>query len=129
MVARVLIVLLVLTCLIGTSDPALAQGGIAEINGVVLDQSQAVLPGVTVVVTNVGTSAARDVVTGPDGRFIVPTLTPGVYSVAVELPGFQSQVRDNVDLRVGQEVTLNFTLAVGGLAENLTVTGQARSSR
>ena len=103
----------------------MAQGGIAEINGVVLDQSQAVLPGVTVVVTNVGTSAARDVVTGPDGRFIVPTLTPGVYSVSVELPGFQSQVRDNVDLRVGQEVTLSFTLAVGGLAENLTVTGQA----
>ena len=34
-------------------------------------------------------------------------------------------MRDNVDLKVGQEVTLAFTLAVGGLAENLTVTGQA----
>jgi hypothetical protein len=125
MVNRVLITLLVVASLLGTSGPALGQGGIAEINGVVVDQSQAVLPGVTVVVTNVGTSAARDVVTGPDGRFIVPTLTPGVYRVSVELPGFQPQVRDNVDLRVGQEVTLAFTLAVGGLAENLTVTGQA----
>ena len=125
MIARRLIALLVATCLIGASGPAFAQGGIAEINGVVLDQSQAVLPGVTVVVTNAGTSAERTVVTGPDGRFIVPTLTPGVYNVSVELAGFQPQTRDNVDLRVGQEVTLSFALAVGGLAENLTVTGQA----
>jgi hypothetical protein len=125
MLDRMVIALLIVTCLVGTSVPASGQGGIAEINGVVLDQSQAVLPGVTVVVTNVGTSAARDVVTGPDGRFIVPTLTPGIYRVSVELSGFQPQVRDNVDLRVGQEVTLAFTLAVSGLAENLTVTGQA----
>src|SRR5688500_20182392 len=103
MVHRVLIALLIVTCLIGTSGPALAQGGIAEINGVVLDQSQAVLPGVTVVVTNVGTSAARDVVTGPDGRFIVPTLTPGVYRVSVELPGFQPQVRRSEEGRAGEE--------------------------
>jgi hypothetical protein len=125
MLERLLITLLVATCLIGASGPVLAQGGIAEINGAVVDQSQGVLPGVTVVVTNVGTSASRTVVTGPDGRFIVPTLTPGIYSVAVELAGFQPQTRENVDLRVGQEVTLGFTLAVGGLAENLTVTGQA----
>ncbi|NOT25699.1 MAG: TonB-dependent receptor [Acidobacteria bacterium] len=124
MLERLLVSLLVVTCLIGPS-PAWAQGGIAEINGAVVDQSQGVLPGVTVVVTNVGTSATRTVVTGPDGRFIVPTLTPGIYSVAVELAGFQPQTRENVDLRVGQEVTLAFTLAVGGLAENLTVTGQA----
>ena len=125
MVGRMLVAVAVVTCVAGSSSPAFAQGGIAEINGVVLDQSQAVLPGVTVVVTNVGTSAERNVVTGPDGRFIVPTLTPGLYRVGVELSGFQPQVRDNVDLRVGQEVTLAFTLAVGGLAENLTVTGQA----
>src|SRR5688572_26248638 len=125
MLDRTVIALLIVTCLFGTSGPASGQGGIAEINGVVLDQSQAVLPGATVLVTNVGTSAERVVVTGPDGRFIVPTLTPGVYRVSVELGGFQTQARDNVDLRVGQEVTLSFTLAVGGLAENLTVTGQA----
>ncbi len=85
MIARRLIALIVAACLIGASGPAFAQGGIAEINGVVLDQSQAVLPGVTVVVTNVGTSAERTVVTGPDGRFIAPTLIPGVYRVSVEL--------------------------------------------
>jgi len=125
MLERLLVALLVVTCLIGTSRPALAQGGIAEINGVVLDQSQAVLPGVTVVVTNVGTSAERTVVTGPDGRFIAPTLIPGVYRVSVELPGFQPQVRNNVELSVGQEVTLSFALSVSGLAEEVTVTGQA----
>ena len=125
MLERLLVALLVVTCLIGTSGPALAQGGIAEINGAVVDQSQAVLPGVTVVVTNVGTSAERTVVTGPDGRFIAPTLIPGVYRVSVDLPGFQPQVRNNVELSVGQEVTLSFALSVSGLAEEVTVTGLA----
>ena len=86
MLERLLVARPVVTCLIGTSGPALAQGGIAEINGAVVDQSQAVLPGVTVVVTNVGTNAERTVVTGPDGRFIAPTLIPGVYRVSVNYP-------------------------------------------
>src|SRR5688572_17025560 len=111
LVQRRLITLLVVTRLIGTSRPRSARCGIPELNGVV--------------VTSVGTSAERTVVTGPDGRFIVPTLRPGVYNVSVELAGFQPQRRDNVDLSVGQEVTLSFGLAVSGVAENLVVTGQA----
>ena len=105
-----------------TAASSFAQGGRAEINGTVVDQSQAVLPGVTVTVVNAGTSIERVVVTGPDGRFVVPTLVPGVYTVSVELAGFQPQTRENVRVSVGQEVTLDFTLGVGGLAEEVTVT-------
>ena len=64
----------VLFVLLFEISPAFAQGGRAEINGIIVDQSQAVLPGVTVTVVNEGTSLERVVVTGPDGRFVVPTL-------------------------------------------------------
>lgn len=105
--------------------PALAQGGRAELNGTVADQGQAVLPGVAVTVVNEATGIERTVFTGPDGRFVIPTLTPGTYTVKVELAGFQLQTRPGVQVAVGQELTLGFTLAVAAVTEEVTVTGQA----
>ena len=55
----------------------------------IVDQSQAVLPGATVPSCHAATGIERAVVTGPDGRFVVPTLTPGLYTVMVDLSGFQ----------------------------------------
>ena len=121
--ARRIAVCVLLIC--ATAASSFAQGGRAEINGTIVDQSQAVLPGVTVTVVNEGTSIERVVVTGPDGRFVVPTLVPGVYTVSVDLAGFQAQTRENVRVSVGQEVAVDFTLGVGGLAEEVTVSAEA----
>jgi hypothetical protein len=65
---------------------AFAQGGNAAINGTVFDQGKAVLPGVTVTATNEATGLTREAVTGPEGRFVIPTLNPGVYTVRAD-PG------------------------------------------
>ena len=102
-----------------------AQGGGSEINGTVFDQDKAVLPGVTVTVTNEATGIARDAVTGAEGRFILPTLTRGTYTVRVELPGFQTQTREGLVLLVGQELTVDFTLTLASVAESITVTAGA----
>lgn len=104
--------------------PSLAQGGRAELNGVVLDQGKAVLPGATVTVTNEATGAQRVVVTGVDGRFVIPTLLPGTYTVQVELSGFQTQTRTGLVLGVGQEVTIELTLPLAGVTEEVTVSGE-----
>ncbi len=104
--------------------PSLAQGGRAELNGVVLDQGKAVLPGATVTVTNEATGAQRVVVTGVDGRFVVPTLLPGTYTVQVELSGFQTQTRTGLVLGVGQEVTIELTLPLAGVTEEVTVSAE-----
>ena len=83
------------------------------------------MPGVTVTATHEGTGLTRTAVTGPEGRFTIPTLTPGTYTVAVELTGFQTAKRAGVALSVGQELSLDFTLRVATLEEAITVTGQA----
>jgi hypothetical protein len=113
-----------LVATVGVFSPprALAQGGRSEIRGTVLDQAKAVLPGATVTATNEGTGIARTVTSGEDGRFTIPTLVPGVYTLRAELTGFQPQARTGVVLAVGQELTFELTLPVG-VAETITVTG------
>src|SRR5919108_5447987 len=89
-----------------------AQGGSSQINGTVFDEGQAVLPGVSVTITNEATGIAREAVTGELGRFVVPTLQPGTYTVQVELAGFRGVTRQGVVLQIGEELSLNFTLGV-----------------
>jgi hypothetical protein len=104
---------------------AFAQGGRTEITGTVVDRDKAVLPGVTVTVVNEATGLQRTATTSPDGRFVIPTLVPGTYTVKAELASFQTVTQTGVVLNVGQEVTLNLTMALAGLAETITVTGES----
>ena len=102
----------VVTILMGSllASSALAQAGRAEMAGTVFDQAKAVLPGATVTAANEATGVTRETVTGPDGRFVIPTMEPGTYTLRVDLPGFQNQTRTGLVLQVGQELTLDVTL-------------------
>src|ERR1041384_4287143 len=114
------------TCLLlGAAAPAFAQGGRAEINGTVVDVQKAVLPGVTVTVTNEDTGLVREAVTDATGRYVIPQLLPGPYTVRAELSGFQPMVRNNMVVRVGEELTVPLTLSIAGVAETLVVTAEA----
>ncbi|MBI2189749.1 MAG: TonB-dependent receptor [Acidobacteria bacterium] len=104
---------------------AFAQGGTADISGTVFDQQKAVLPGVTVTVTNEATGQERTTVSEVDGRFTIPTLLPGTYTVRAELQGFQTTTQQGLVVAVGQEVTLDLTLRLAGVQESVTVTAEA----
>src|SRR6476469_8715334 len=110
---------------LASATSGFAQGGRAEINGTITDQGKAVLPGVNVTATNEANGLERVVVSGPDGRYIFPTLNPGTYTVKAELSGFQALTRSGLVAGVGQELTVNLTLQIAGVAETLTVTAQS----
>src|SRR5262245_54224176 len=97
----------------------------ASISGRVIDQANAVLPGVTVTVTNTATGATRDTVTNEEGLYSVPALNPGTYSVKAELAGFAPQVRDRVEVLTGANMAVELKLGVAAVAETITVSGQA----
>lgn len=115
-----------ITCsILGAAAPALGQGGRAEINGTVMDAQKAVLPGATVTVTNEDTGLMREAVTDAAGRYVIPQLLPGPYTVKAELSGFQVMVRNGMVVRVGEELTVPLTLTLAGVAETLVVTAEA----
>jgi hypothetical protein len=64
-------------------------------------------------------------VTNESGRFVIAAVTPGQYTIRAELSGFQTQTRTGVAVLVGQAVTFNMSLPVGGLTDVVTVTGEA----
>ena len=91
------------------------------IEGQVVDAQGLPIPGATVTVTS--PQGARTFITDADGRFLAPFLTPGTYTVGVELAGFQPTRMDDVQVRLGQRTTLGqLTLRVAG--GSMSVTGQ-----
>ena len=105
--------------------PAFAQQGTAELGGRVVDAQGAVLPGVAIIVTNEDTGVIRELVSSPEGAYFVSQIVPGRYRIAAKLEGFKALDRRGVILEVGRTTTLDLTMEVGGLAETLTVTGEA----
>src|SRR5215210_5918711 len=78
-----------------------AQDFRGAIGGTVTDASGAVLPGVTVTVTNVETNVSNDIVTDERGTFLVRYLNAGTYNVQAQLEGLQTVQRKNISVRVG----------------------------
>jgi Carboxypeptidase regulatory-like domain/TonB dependent receptor-like, beta-barrel len=95
----------------------------ATISGTVEDPNRSLLPGVTVTIRNVDTALIRTVATGPEGRYVIPGLPPGVYDLRAELASFKPHVRRGLQLTVAQALVVNLRLEVGGLSEEVTVTG------
>jgi hypothetical protein len=103
--------------------PALSQSATGSIEGIVLDSSGAVLPGVTVTAVHRDTGASRSTVTDESGLFRLPLLPVGTYEVTAELGGFSTRKQPEVVLTIGQTATLRVEMTVASLAETVTVSG------
>jgi hypothetical protein len=108
------------------SPIAFAQNPTFAVEGVVEDAQQAVLPGATVTVQNVSTGLNRTATTDEGGRFVIRALPPeGRYRIQVELPGFATEVRENLTFNAGQNAVINFSLKLSTVQETITVAGDA----
>jgi hypothetical protein len=97
----------------------------AELSGTVRDESGAVLPGVTVVATQIDTGFSRTAVTDGGGVYAMPNLPTGPYRLEVSLQGFRTYVQTGIVLQVAAAPTINAVLAVGNLEETVAVEAAA----
>ena len=100
---------------------AIAQAVYGSISGTVTDATGGVIPGATVTITSVQRGIQDTVVTNDSGNFVKERLLPGIYSVAVELTGFQKAVVEQVNVSVDTDSRVNLTLQPGGVEQVITV--------
>ena len=115
-----------LACLLSLAAavPLAGQSATGAIDGTVVDQSDAVLPGVTITVTQNATGLTRSTVSDAQGRFRVPLLPVGTYAVMAELPSFSS-FKQEVPVAIGQTVDLRVQLRLASVAETVTVSAES----
>jgi hypothetical protein len=104
--------------------PLYAQVG-GTLSGYVQDSSGAAIPGATVTAESEGGRLVRSATTNTTGFFDVQALPRGTYGVKVVMPGFETQVQKAVEVTAGANVRVDFALKVGGLAEEVVVSGRA----
>ena len=97
----------------------------SAIEGTVTDSSGAVVPGATVTLTNLETSAAQTSHTNDAGYYRFSSLGNGLYSVRVGLQGFKTVIQDQIRLQVAETRTINLLMNVGTAAEEVTVQATA----
>lgn len=106
------------------ATPLVAQTDNAEIRGTVKDQSGAVLPGVTITLTDLATGYLRSTSTDAHGGYRLSGLRPGSYSVLAELSGFTTTRTDGIKLQVGQHAEYDLVLSVSSVAETVQVVAE-----
>jgi hypothetical protein len=116
--------LLALLCLV-TSNNTFGQSGNASVGGFVQDPTQAFIPGVTVTAMNTQTGVVTTSITNESGTYTILSLLPGTYRLTAELPGFKTQVINEVQLGQGVTARYSFTLQVGALTDSVEVTAEA----
>src|SRR5713226_5413291 len=117
-------VLFAICCAALFASPAFAQQT-GQINGVVTDNTGGVVPGATVKAVETATGIARETVSGVDGRYNFTSLRPTAYDITAELTGFRTSQRKGVLLQANENLTVNFTIELGTLAETITVAGES----
>ncbi|HJZ76997.1 MAG TPA: carboxypeptidase regulatory-like domain-containing protein [Vicinamibacterales bacterium] len=105
---------------------AMAQG-VGAIGGTVTDASGAVMPGVTVTLSNPRGSIGgnQEAVTDARGAFQFLRLVPGTYTVKAELEGFRTAVLENIVVNADVTARVDLKLEIGTLQEGITVTGES----
>ena len=100
-----------------------AQSNASDLQGVVRDQSGALVGGATVTARNPATNTSKEATTNQDGTYLIVNLTPGDYEVTIEAPNFKKAVLPGVKLTVGQRADLDVALEVGQVSEVVTISG------
>ncbi|MBL8173349.1 MAG: TonB-dependent receptor [Bryobacterales bacterium] len=109
----------VFTILVFAQDPR------GTLLGRISDPTGSVIVDAEVRLTNTATGVVSTAKTNDAGNFTVPNLLPGPYIANVERTGFKRFVRQGIEVRGGERLTLDITLEVGAVSDSITVTSEA----
>jgi hypothetical protein len=104
---------------------AQSESGSAAIEGTITDQNAQAIKGVTVMIRNQETGYTRHLTTDYRGQFIASVMPVGIYVVKATAIGFANVQRENVRLTVGNTETINLSLKVASIAEEVVVTSES----
>jgi uncharacterized iron-regulated membrane protein len=103
--------------------PQSAWGQSAQIAGTVTDTSKAIIPGASVEIVNNATQVKWETKSNGDGRYLAPSLLPGVYQIRVQAPNFETEIIQNLKLNIASKISLDFVLHPGAVSQSVTVDG------
>jgi len=89
--------------------------------GAVSDPSGALVPGATVMLTDVSAGVKLSDVTNAAGKFAFTTVPPGTYTITVSKAGFSTERSEGAEVNIGTQLTLNMKMRVGGGTETVEV--------
>jgi hypothetical protein len=126
MIIATLAMIAVLTVVELTFDGlATAQTNRATVLGTVTDEKGAVVAKAKVIAKNLDTNLSREIASDDLGRYRIPELPPGQYEVTAEGQGFRPSIHRGIELTVGREVVVDFTLNVGNVEDKVIIEGDA----
>ena len=102
--------------------------GAATLGGRVYDPSGAVIPGARVIVYD-EKGASQSAASSPDGQYSVPNLSPGVYRLEVQTPGFARFDMRNIEIAEGAEPRVDASMRIGEIMETIKVEAQGFAAR
>src|SRR2546430_12489555 len=103
--------------------PVVAQVDIGTISGTVVDTSDAVVPGVRMIIRNDGNLTTQETTTNSSGYYIFPSLMVGDYTVIAEMKGFRRFVQSGVHLNAADHLSVPVRLSLGEVTEAVEVIG------
>ena len=99
--------------------------GLATVNGAVTDPSGASVAGAKITVIEVETSVTRATTSNADGLYVLNSLRPTQYSLAVEAPAFRTFTQTGITLQANDSATINVRLEIGQTSDSVTVDASA----
>ena len=97
----------------------------SQIRGTIHDPSGGAVAGAEVKLTNVATGAVRTATSGAAGDYTLPEMSVGTYQLEVTKKGFTKYVQTGIVLQVGSNPTINVSLTVGAVTQEVTVAAEA----
>jgi hypothetical protein len=105
------------------AEYALSQVANATLLGSVTDSSGAVVGNAKVTITEANKGTTRTAETNSSGNYSFPDVSPGQYTVTVEMTGFKKETRRGVDLIVNTSQRVDVQLQPGNVTETVEVVG------